>query len=198
MTRGLAPWCLALPQHAGPQHRLRCVVGYTWVLHVPRALHVQAVMLYNNSILLSRRRSDMTNQAIYLTRSDSKLLMRAALGISLSELKALVNDSIQYGPAPSLLGSLHRIEKQTTPPICWESLLEFVSWGAGIVAQDDNYSDAYLLLDSAHIDRVLRSIRKHLDRLDEQGTKEATGHYLQRLVAQADAPQKHDKAHEPR
>lgn len=140
----------------------------------------------------------MTNQAIHLTRNDSKLLMRAALDISFGELKALVNDSIQYGPSPSLRGSLHRIEQQAIPPICWESLIEFVSWGAGIVAQEDNHPHAYLLADSAHVDRVLRSIRKHLDRLDDQGKKQATRSYLQRLVAQANPPRKHDKPHEPR
>lgn len=138
----------------------------------------------------------MANESTQLARCDYQLLMRAALEISREDLKKLVNDSIQHGPAPSLRGPLHKIEQKIIPPLCWESLLELVSWDAGIVVCDSQYD--YLLADSAHFERVLHSIKNQLDHLDEQGSKQATMRYLQRLVIQAQTPKKHNKPYEPR
>lgn len=140
----------------------------------------------------------MANEIINLMRCDSQLLMQAAIDIPLDELKELVNESIQQGPIISLRGALYRIEQQTTPPACWEALMVFVSWDAGIVAQDDGNTYAYLLADSANLDRALQSIRKHLDRIEDQGAKQATMRYLQRLVSQAQEPRKHNETNGPR
>lgn len=115
-------------------------------------------------------RDDITD----LSQADTRLLMQAALEISPSELKDLVSDSIQHGPAISLSGPLNRIYQQVIPPNCWEALKEFVDWGAGIIARDPSSQYDYLLADSAHVDRVLRSIAKFLDSVSGQSEKQAT------------------------
>lgn len=116
----------------------------------------------------------MNNEISYLTLSDARLFMQAALEMQLSELKYLINDCIQHGPAISLGGRLHRIDQKVISPLCWEALMEFVDWGAGIIACDSNDPFDYLLADSAHVESVLRFIAKRLDSDSGQSKTQAT------------------------
>lgn len=105
----------------------------------------------------------MRDETSPLPQSATHLLMQAALEIPLGELKALVSDSIQRGPAIHLNGPLTRIEQATTPANSWMALLEFTGWGAGVIAHEADAHSAYLVADTAHLERVLRIIANHLE-----------------------------------
>ncbi|WP_282344337.1 hypothetical protein [Pseudomonas sp. PS02288] len=105
----------------------------------------------------------MNNEIVTLTPSDIRLFMHAAIDMRLSELEDLIVTSIQHGPVISLSGRLHRIEKEAIPPLCWSALMEFVEWGAGIVAHNTESQCSYLLADAAHVERMLRLIAKRFD-----------------------------------
>lgn len=133
----------------------------------------------------------MNNDISYLTLSDARLFMQAALEMRLSELKDLINNCIQHGPAISLGGRLHRIDQKVIPPLCWEALMEFVDWGAGIIACDPNDQFDYLLADSNHVEGVLRFITKRLDSDSGQSEKQATLNHQNRLPS-IRPPRRHD------
>ncbi|SFI61868.1 hypothetical protein SAMN05216206_2560 [Pseudomonas guineae] len=133
----------------------------------------------------------MNKDISYLTISDTHLFTQAALEIRLSELKELINNCIQHGPAISLSGRLHRIDQKVIPPLCWEALMEFVDWGAGIIACDPNDQFNYLLADSNHIEGVLRLIMKRLDS-DSGQSEEQASLKRQRQIPSIRPSKKHD------
>jgi len=137
----------------------------------------------------------MHREISLLAHSDVRLLMQVALEMRLSELKDLINASIQHGPAISLRGRLHRIDQKVIPPLCWEALMEFIEWGAGIIAHDANDQSCYLLADSSHVERMLRLIAKHLDSDSGQNEKQVTLNRPNRLPA-IKPSRKHDDSQE--
>jgi len=115
----------------------------------------------------------MNTEISQLSAAETKLLMQVTLEMRLSELKDFINASIQYGPPISLGGRLHRIDQDLIFPVCWQALMEFVSWGAGIVVHDQDDQSCSLLVDSAHAERLLRLVEKHLHSDSGQGEKQA-------------------------
>ena len=137
----------------------------------------------------------MHDQASPLSQSATRLLMEAALEIPLSDLKALVSNSIQHGPAIHLSGPLTRVDQATIPPNCWEALFDFTGWGAGVIVQNSSAHSAHLLASTVHLDCVLRAIAKHLESDSGQSEQQAKLEHQKRppLIKQ---PRKHDDSPE--
>jgi len=137
----------------------------------------------------------MHDEPSLLPHSASRLLMQAALEIPLGELKSLVSDSIQYGPPIRMDGPLTRVEQVTTPANSWVALLEFTGWGVGVVAHELGMHSAYLLANSAHLERVLRTIAKRLESDSGQSEQQAKLSQ-QKPPPQIKPPRKHDNSPE--
>lgn len=115
----------------------------------------------------------MARETTYLSHADLQLISRAVREIHITELRDLINTSIQYGPAIIRQGCMHHINQHDLPPIFWKALEIFVEWGAGNICKDQQGSSYFLQAGSDHVDRMLKLIAERLDSTSGQGENQS-------------------------
>ncbi|MAG66521.1 MAG: hypothetical protein CMK74_11720 [Pseudomonadales bacterium] len=115
----------------------------------------------------------MQNETRKLSPADMSLLTWAADHIAASDLLELVNDSVQWGPAPTLKGPLYKISRRAIHPVAWNALIELKSWGGGSIADDAEQYNELLIADAALLELILLAIRRLIDALMGQAERDA-------------------------
>ncbi|HBN9846900.1 TPA: hypothetical protein L3934_006132 [Pseudomonas aeruginosa] len=111
----------------------------------------------------------MPLKTMQLDTTDADLLIWAGENLALAELVGLINEAVQWGPAPSLNGQLYSINQNATPSITWMALKELVDWGAGIIIDTAPQQEELLIADAALVEVIILAIKQLLDFLTGQG-----------------------------